>query len=320
MENQRASEVSYENSPLVLIFSDSREGARAAANSVVAAGGRIGASVSIEEAAGRLASQAVAETIIIDITRDHDDRIHRLLDIVEDWGDGQPVQAIVSLPLAMVDHVAGRMLDDRVTLLCDADPADWITALTARSTRRPAILSDFSAELDSVRMRRMVEEVGRLSRSLSKLVAGNVAAVDASGQLSNSFKGVRLDFLAEPMAAHAGPAIDAAEVRALLRLRRLRGSYFSSDLFADPAWDMLLDLTAAQLEGEQVAVSSLCIAAAVPPTTALRWIKTMADHGLFERQADPLDGRRIFIQLSQTAMAAMLRYLAAAKQAGGLVV
>ena len=106
----------------------------------------------------------------------------------------------------------------------------------------------------------------------------------------------------------------------MLRLRRLRNNYFSSELFADPAWDMLLDLTAAQLEGEKVAVSSLCIAAAVPPTTALRWIKTMCDAKLFERHADPLDGRRIFIGLSAGASTAMLAYLGAVKRAGGHVI
>jgi DNA-binding MarR family transcriptional regulator len=60
-----------------------------------------------------------------------------------------------------------------------------------------------------------------------------------------------------------------------------------------------------------VAVSSLCIAAAVPATTALRWIKTMTDTGLFERHADPRDGRRIFMALSPRAAQAMERYFAA---------
>ena len=79
---------------------------------------------------------------------------------------------------------------------------------------------------------------------------------------------------------------------------------------------MLLDLMAARVERVQVAVSSLCIAAAVPPTTALRWIKTMTDVGLFERASDPEDGRRIFIQLSDKAANAMANYLSLAKQSG----
>lgn len=74
---------------------------------------------------------------------------------------------------------------------------------------------------------------------------------------------------------------------------------------------MLLDLTAARLEGRQVSVSSLCIASAVPPTTALRWIKSLTEKKIFVRIADPRDGRRVFIQLSDMAMDAMIPYLAA---------
>jgi DNA-binding MarR family transcriptional regulator len=81
---------------------------------------------------------------------------------------------------------------------------------------------------------------------------------------------------------------------------------------------MLLDLYAARLEGSRVAVSSLCIAASVPATTALRWIKALTDKGLFVRQADPQDGRRVYIGLSDEAAQAMGRYLAAVQRSGGL--
>src|SRR3546814_14216668 len=78
----------------------------------------------------------------------------------------------------------------------------------------------------------------------------------------------------------------------------LRDRYFDGDLFADPAWDMLLDLyLAAERNTRPVSISSLCIASAVPATTALRWIKTFEDLQLISRRADPSDGRRIFIQL-----------------------
>jgi hypothetical protein len=64
-------------------------------------------------------------------------------------------------------------------------------------------------------------------------------------------------------------ATDGPLFRAFLRLR---SQHFVPALFADPAWDILLDLAAARIDGRMVAVSSLCIAAAVPATTALRWI------------------------------------------------
>lgn len=100
----------------------------------------------------------------------------------------------------------------------------------------------------------------------------------------------------------------------MLHQRRMRAQYFPADLFADPAWDMLLDLYAAQLEREPVSVSSLCIAAGVPTTTALRWIKMMTDAGLFVRKDDPRDGRRILIGLSDDAGAALARYFDALEE------
>ena len=90
----------------------------------------------------------------------------------------------------------------------------------------------------------------------------------------------------------------------------MRERYFDADYFADPAWDMLLDLFAAQLTNQRVPVSALCLAAAVPATTALRWMKTLTDAGLFIRRVDPRDGRRVFIELSDEAGAGMQRYFA----------
>nr|WP_280638933.1 MarR family winged helix-turn-helix transcriptional regulator [Sphingomicrobium aestuariivivum] len=50
------------------------------------------------------------------------------------------------------------------------------------------------------------------------------------------------------------------------------------------------------------------MAAAVPATTALRWIKTLTDKKLFVRRADPHDGRRVFVELSPDASRAMRGY------------
>lgn len=100
----------------------------------------------------------------------------------------------------------------------------------------------------------------------------------------------------------------ARRVRQYLAQRRRRDQFFPSDLFADPAWDMLLDLYAAHHERSRISISSLCIAAAVPATTALRWIKTMEDAGLFVRSHDQFDGRRVYIELSEDARSRMDAY------------
>ena len=87
-----------------------------------------------------------------------------------------------------------------------------------------------------------------------------------------------------------------------LRLRRQRDKIFGPGIFADPAWDMLLDLFLAQEKNlKPISISSLCIAAAVPSTTALRWIETLVQQGLVSKQADPRDKRRTFISLTEAA-------------------
>ena len=106
------------------------------------------------------------------------------------------------------------------------------------------------------------------------------------------------------------PLPDPRLVRRIIRQRQLRARFFEADLFGDPAWDMLLDLTAARVEHQRVSVTSLCIASGVPPTTALRWIGQMVEAGLFQRIEDEADRRRAFIQLTDKAADAMARYFA----------
>jgi anthranilate/para-aminobenzoate synthase component I len=110
--------------------------------------------------------------------------------------------------------------------------------------------------------------------------------------------------------------VAAADVRKAIRARRLRSRPFPDVLFEDPAWDMLLDLYAAHLERAQVSVSSLCIASAVPPSTALRWISKMTEDGLFVREPDPFDRRRAFMALSEAVLDRMNRYFATLAQNG----
>jgi len=102
-----------------------------------------------------------------------------------------------------------------------------------------------------------------------------------------------------------------ATVRSVIRARRLRDRYFSFGLFADPAWDILLDLLESELSQRRTSVSSACGAAAVPATTALRWLKAMEEKGLVTRVPDQFDGRRVFVELSPDASRAMHAYFAA---------
>lgn len=112
----------------------------------------------------------------------------------------------------------------------------------------------------------------------------------------------------------AGSQADAALIRAMVRARRARSMHLPPDLFADPVWDMLLDLMAARIEGRKVAVSSLCAAAAVPPTTALRWIGVLSERGLVVRVADPTDGRRVHVELAEGTASGLGAWLEEARR------
>jgi DNA-binding MarR family transcriptional regulator len=109
----------------------------------------------------------------------------------------------------------------------------------------------------------------------------------------------------------AGPLDVAPErINTVIRARRLRGRFLPDELFADPAWDMLLDLLQAEVLQQRVAVSSLCAAAAVPATTALRWLNTLVNRGLIVRVPDPMDARRVFVQLAPETSIALRQYFA----------
>ena len=112
--------------------------------------------------------------------------------------------------------------------------------------------------------------------------------------------------LTDVAAPREGP--DAGEIEDLIRARARRAKHFNSALFADPAWDMLLYLYAAELGQRRVTVTKLGLASRVPPTTALRWLTSLQEEGLVQRQSDPLDGRRIFISLTDAGTSAMTAF------------
>jgi hypothetical protein len=209
-----------------------------------------------------------------------------------------------------LDLLAARMRGETATLMCDADIADWVVAVSL-SQRAARYARELKAD-EAVRLQRLSDEVERIARILATLAENRPERYSAVQDAPRGFR-------AQPVTRDVA-AVSAGDVRKIVRLRRMRDAFFSSDLFADPAWDMLLDLMLARLERSAIAVSSLCIAAAVPPTTALRWIKTMTEDGIFVRVADPDDGRRVFIELSEDAAAKMSAYLSAATAHGGLAI
>lgn len=99
-----------------------------------------------------------------------------------------------------------------------------------------------------------------------------------------------------------------AYARHLYRLRRQRDELFG-EMFGEPAWDMMLDLFIRRNDRSTTSISSLCIAASVPQTTALRWVTAMVAAGIFVREQDPFDRRRSYVELSADVRERMAQLL-----------
>lgn len=211
-------------------------------------------------------------------------------------------QLIVATGVASLEDVFGCCDQSRPQLLVDASLTEMVLALGRAMALAPGRSVREMADEDRMHLMRLTEQVGRLAASLG----GERLRVESP---SLAFRGALPDEVR--LVAEAAPELpEPGTIRAILRQRQQRARFFDADLFADPAWDMLLDLTAARVEHKQVSVTSLCIAAGVPPTTALRWIGQMQHAGLFERVEDRSDRRRAFIRLTEKAAAAMGRYFA----------
>ncbi len=172
---------------------------------------------------------------------------------------------VVALSVDEIDVVAAATLGGGTRLLVDPTVGDCVAAIVvaAEAARIPPGVFDVHRETDGTRLERLNTEVARIAEALARLtraeIDGDRPAAPIVGDRTN--RSGAQPALAEP---------SAADVRRTIRARRLRDQFFGTALFEDPGWDMLLDLYAAELERGRVSVSSLCIAAAVAPTTALR--------------------------------------------------
>jgi len=160
-------------------------------------------------------------------------------------------------------------------------------------------MSTLSKRPQSDHLLQLSEQVSRIAGTLARL---SIAPADPSDATDHP---PQLD------------EVDVSEetVRWLIKVRRERARYLSPELFAEPAWDILLDLLRAEIGQHRVSVSSLCIASGVPATTALRYINTMTEQDIIVRRRDPHDGRRVFIELASEVSRALRRYFAEVVQA-----
>jgi DNA-binding MarR family transcriptional regulator len=101
-----------------------------------------------------------------------------------------------------------------------------------------------------------------------------------------------------------------AKVKFALKARTRRRLCFSSELLAEPAWDMLLDLYFFKLIQRPVSEGGLAVRVSVPESTAIRWMKVLEAADMIVRRVDPKEPARIGVTLSSKGLAAMDSYFA----------
>lgn len=174
-------------------------------------------------------------------------------------------------------------------------------------------------DLSGLELLRKLTKLGR-TRKLRTVVCSGFASSD------NILSALRLgvsDFLPKPVMpgelvevlrremqrqASARPAMSlqgSRPAQLMMEVRKKRDGIFGSQLFEDPAWNMLLDLHVSTQAGKVVTVSDLCLASGASATTALRRLSTLLELGLIERLPDPVDRRRVLVKQTPKCREAM---------------
>ncbi|HET6409443.1 MAG TPA: MarR family winged helix-turn-helix transcriptional regulator [Chthoniobacteraceae bacterium] len=135
------------------------------------------------------------------------------------------------------------------------------------------------------------------------------ATGDVRAELQRLEAGVeRLRQMMAPAVPTIAPQVTPTRIRQVIKARRAREMVLGSELFADPAWDMLLEAYNADLMQTKLSVTALCHSAAVPATTALRWLRKLEQNGWLSRKNDPLDARRTWMVLTPWGSTRMSQY------------
>jgi len=97
--------------------------------------------------------------------------------------------------------------------------------------------------------------------------------------------------------------------RHLLQARNRMAGMLPKGLLRDSAWDMILELFISYEEGGVLYVKQLILSSGESAAAAIRRIDRLEEARLIERFADPLDGRRVIVRISERGRTAMLSML-----------
>jgi hypothetical protein len=216
------------------------------------------------------------ERLWVELAEQPDAQAVAMLDSVQLTAVRSTVRCVLSATSQWIDLIAARIVAPDITVLIDPDEVERLGALGFASAVVDTPVGEGSSDRSEARLRQLSEEVNRIAQALARLSDAPVSPDTV-----------------RPVQPNEGPAVSAELVRSIIRARRLRDQFMPGNLFADPAWGILLDLLQAEIVQHRVPVSSLCIASAVPATTALRWIKIMTDNGSRRARALSSVGRAL---------------------------
>ena len=201
-----------------------------------------------------------------------------LLDRLARLAESGEAAVVACGPPTLIDPLYARLDRGRAQILIDPDDSHRAAALAVALARvdRPTRVSDVGRD-NAVRLRQLSDEMGRIAATLARLSS----TPDESGPSA-------LRLVEPPKDA---PPLSVDVVRSVIRARRLRARYFSEELFADPAWDMLLDLLQAEL-AQHASRSARC--ASPPPCPPRR------------RCAGQVDDRQRYVRRAPIPMTAAL--------------
>ncbi|MGE5953090.1 MAG: MarR family transcriptional regulator [Qipengyuania vulgaris] len=264
---------------------------------------------------GSGSGSALGDLVLIDCASP-DASVMALLSRLDMRAGKSGAQLVVSTTMDALDAVFGCFTMSGAQILVEPGRGDRIIAIGRVLAHVPNLRLRELGEEDRLMLLRLTEQVGSIAQRLEGL-SSQVGAGQREGggafRLESPTPGWHAqgdEYVVDK--SKAAPRLPGgALIRKLIRQRQARAQFFDAELFADPAWDILLDLAAARAERRQVCVTSLCIAAGVPATTALRWISQMVDADLLVRIPDPHDRRRAHIALADATADAIARYFAA---------
>jgi CheY-like chemotaxis protein len=246
---------------------------------------------SAEEAMLRIDDRSIA-TVIIDYNMPGCDGLTLMQELAERARiDGRKLRFIMATGHATLEVAVGAM---RVSAV------DFLEKPVSRDQLQKSLLRVRGVELETPARTALVSQLASLSAEMQRLssiiaspTASNVAPFPGTGGANGG----------------AAKAADPAFIRRLLRNEAKRRQLGNGALFGDPAWDMLLDLTIARLEGRHVSVSSACIASGAPTTTALRLVNRLVSESILCRIPDEKDGRRDFLVIDPAIEEPLINYL-----------